>query len=134
MIHKLILIKLSIQLPDIWTDFGILTIFTEMQLNNSTDTEAPVLDSNLSISKGVISSTIYDKRGVSEFDMNYFPFVDSDVPRSSSYDGYFSHPIRFARMSNHLADCSARNKTFTVKYLQEGYRYHKLWKALSSTL
>ena len=91
MTHKLILIKLSIQLTDIWTAFGILTIFTvkelvahfystEMQLNNSTDTEAPVLDLNLSISKGVISSTIYDKRGDSEFDMNYFPFVDSDVP------------------------------------------------------
>ena len=37
---------------------------TELQLNkeNSSDTEAPVLDLNLSITNGIVSSKIYDKR------------------------------------------------------------------------
>ena len=37
---------------------------TELQLNkaNSSDTEAPFLDSNLSITNGIVSSKIYDKR------------------------------------------------------------------------
>ena len=37
---------------------------TELQLNkaNSSDTEAPFLDLNLSISNGIVSSKIYDKR------------------------------------------------------------------------
>ena len=34
--------------------------------------------------------------------------------------------IRFARVSSHVADCNARNKSLTAKLLQEGYRYHKL--------
>ena len=38
---------------------------TELQLNkvNSSDTEAPFLDLNLSITNGLVSSKIYDKRG-----------------------------------------------------------------------
>ena len=38
---------------------------TELQLNktNSSDTEAPFLDLNLSIRNGIVSSKIYDKRG-----------------------------------------------------------------------
>ena len=37
---------------------------TELQLNkaNSSDTEAPFLDLNLSITNGIVSSNIYDKR------------------------------------------------------------------------
>ena len=37
---------------------------TELQLNktNSSDTEAPLLDLNLSISNGIASSKVYDKR------------------------------------------------------------------------
>ena len=37
---------------------------TELQLNkaNSSDTEAPYLDLNLSIANGIVSSKIYDKR------------------------------------------------------------------------
>ena len=36
---------------------------TELQLNkvNSSDTEAPFLDLNLSITNGIVSSKIYDK-------------------------------------------------------------------------
>ena len=37
---------------------------TELQLNkaNSSDSEAPFLDLNLSITNGIVSSKIYDKR------------------------------------------------------------------------
>ena len=37
---------------------------TELQLNkaNSSDTEAPFLDLNLSTTNGIVSSKIYDKR------------------------------------------------------------------------
>ena len=41
-----------------------------LQLNkaNSSDTEAPFLDLNLSISNGKVSTKIYDKRGDFDFD------------------------------------------------------------------
>ena len=60
---------------------------TELQLNkaNSSDTEAPFLDLNLSITNGIVSSKIYDKRDDFNFEIVNFPFLDRDVPRSTSY-------------------------------------------------
>ena len=46
-------------------------------------------------------------------------------------DVYISQLIRFARVSSHAADFSARNKSLTAKLLQQGYWYHKLRKTLS---
>ena len=73
---------------------------TELQLNkaNSSDTEAPFLDLNLSITNGIVSSKIYDKRDDFNFEIVNFPFLDGDVPRSPSYGVYISQLIRFARV------------------------------------
>ena len=100
----------------------------ELQLNkaNTSDTEAPFLDLRLSISNGFVSSKIYDKRDDFDFDIVNFSFLDGDVPRSTSYGVY-----RFARVSSHVADFNARNKSLTAKLLQQGYRYHKLRKTFS---
>ena len=106
---------------------------SELQLNkaNTSDTEAPFLDLHVSISNGFVSSKIYDKRDDFDFDIVNFPFLDGDVPRSTSYGACISQLIRFARVSSHVADFSARNKSLTVKLLQQGYRYHKLRKTFS---
>ena len=57
----------------------------ELQSNkaNSSDTEALFLDLNLSISNDAVSTKMYDKQG--DFDIITFPFIDSDVPRRTSY-------------------------------------------------
>ena len=70
----------------------------ELQLNNAStsNTKAPFLDFHLSISNGFVSSKIYDKRDDFDFDIVNFPFLDGDVPRSTSYGVYISQFIRFA--------------------------------------
>ena len=59
---------------------------TELQLKktNSSDTEAPFLDLNLSIINGIVSFKICDKRDDFNFESVNFPFLDGDVPRSPS--------------------------------------------------
>ena len=57
-----------------------------------------------------------------------FPFLDGDVPRRASYGVYISQLIRSARVCNHVADFNAQIKCLTAKLLQQGYRYHKLYK------
>ena len=59
----------------------------ELQLNkaNTSDTEAPFSDLNLSISNGFVSSKLYDKRDDFDFDIVNFPFLNGDVPRFTSY-------------------------------------------------
>ena len=57
--------------------------------------------------------------------------MDGDIPRSTSYWVYISQLMRFARVSSHVADFNARNKSFTAKLLRQGYRHHKLRKTFS---
>ena len=64
------------------------------------------MDLHLSISNGFVSSKIYDKRDDFDFDIVNFPFLDGDVPRSTSYGVYISQLIRFARVSSHVVDFS----------------------------
>ena len=105
----------------------------ELQLNkaNTSDTKLQFLDLHLSISNGFVSSKIYDKCDDFDFDIVNFPFLDGDIPRSTSYGVYNSQLIRFVRVSSHLANFNARNKSLTAKSLQQGYRYHKLRKTFS---
>ena len=62
----------------------------ELQLNkaNTSDTEAPFLDLHLSVSNGFVSFKIYDKRDDFDFHIVNLPFLDADVPRSTSYGVY----------------------------------------------
>ena len=93
----------------------------ELHLNKANaSAEAPFLDLHLSISNGFVSSKIYDKRDDFDFDIVNIPFLDGDVPRSTSYEVYISKLIRFARVSSHVADFNARNKSLTAKLLQQG--------------
>ena len=63
---------------------------TELQLNkaNTCDAEDPFLDLNLSITKGIVSSKIYDKQEDFNFEIVNVPYLDGDVPRSPSYGVY----------------------------------------------
>ena len=106
---------------------------SELQLNkaNASDTEAAFLDLHLSISNDIVSTKIYDKRDDFDFEIVNFPFLDGDVPRSTSYGVYISQLIRFARASSYVVDFNTRNKLLTQKLLKQGYRYHKLRKTFS---
>ena len=105
----------------------------ELKLNkaNTSDTSAAFLDLDLSIDNGIISSKIYDKRDDVNFDIVNFPYLDGDVPRSTSYGVYISQLIRFARACSSVEDFNKRNRIFTEKLLKQGYRYHKLRKTFS---
>ena len=76
-----------------------------------------------------MKTKIYDKRDDFDFDIENFPFLDGDVPRSASYGVYISQLIRFARVSSHVDYFNTRNKVLTAKPLRQGYRYHKLRKS-----
>ena len=90
---------------------------TELQLNkaNSSDTEARFLDLNLSITNGIISSIIYDKWDDFNFEIVNFPFLDGDVPRSTSYGEYISQLISFVRGCSNVDAFNSRNLFLTAK-------------------
>ena len=89
----------------------------ELKLNKATssDTEAPFLDLNLSVTNGIVSSKNYDKRDDFNFEIVNFPFFDGVVPRSPSYGVYISQLIRFARVCSNVDDFNSRNLSLTAK-------------------
>ena len=103
---------------------------TELQLNkaNSSETEAPLLDLNLSITNGIVSSELYDKLDDFNFEIVNFSFLDGDVLRSLSYGVYISQLIRFARVCSIVDDFNNRNLFLTANLLKQDYRYHKVRK------
>ena len=85
----------------------------------------------MSITNGIVSSKIYDKRDDFNFEIVNFPFLDGDVLRFPSYGVYISQLIRFARVCSNVDDFINRNVFLTAKLLKQGYRYHKIRNAFS---
>ena len=79
----------------------------------------------------MVSSKIYDKRDDFNFEIVNFPFLDRDVPCSSSNGVYNSQLIRFAIVCSNVDDLNNRNLFLAAKLLKQGYRYHKIRKAFS---
>ena len=76
-----------------------------------------------------VKTKIYDKRDDFDFDIVNFPFLDGEVPRSTTYGIYISQLVRFARVSSDVDDFNTSNKVLTAKLLNQGY--HKIRKAFS---
>ena len=91
---------------------------SELQLNkaNTSDTEAAFLDLHLSNFNNIVSAKIYDKRDDTDFEIVNFPFLDGDVPLSTTYGVYMSQLIRVARASSHVADFNTRNRLFNQNF------------------
>ena len=95
---------------------------SELQHNkaNTSDTKAAFLDLHLSISNDIVTTKIYGKHDDFDFEIVNFPFLDGDVPRSTSNGVYISQLIRFARASSLVADFNTHNKLLTQKLLKQG--------------
>ena len=80
----------------------------ELQLNkaNTSDTER-----NFWISIYLFQTDLFHLKFMISaiFDIVNFPFLDGDVPRSTSNGVYISQIIRFARVSSHVVHFNSRN-------------------------
>ena len=90
---------------------------TELQLNksNSTDTEAPFLDLNLSITNGIVSSKINVKRDDFNVGIVNFQFLNGEVSRSLSYGVYISQ--LFDLQECVLMLITSKTETYSIKVI-----------------
>ena len=80
---------------------------TEVWVNKRKILHSDHMITDASIIKGIDYTTqINDTRD--DFDFDNFPFLDNDVPHSTSYGVYISQLIPFARASSHVADFNTR--------------------------
>ena len=66
------------------------------------------------------------------FEIVNSPFHDGNVPRSPPYGVYISQLICIARLCSNVNDFNNINLFLTAKLLKQGYRYHKIRKAIIS--
>ena len=69
----------------------------------------------MSITNGIASSRIDDKRDDFNFEIEKFTFLDGDVPRSPSCSVYISQLIRFARVCSNVDDFNNRDLFLVIK-------------------
>ena len=77
----------NLNINNVYFDNMVSQIYpSEFLLNkaNASDTEAAILVLHLSISNDIVSTKIYDKLDDFDFEIVNFPFLDGDVPRSTS--------------------------------------------------
>ena len=118
-----------LNINNVYFDTMVSQIYpSELQLNkaNTSDTTAAFLDLHLSISNDIVSTKSYDKRYDFDYEIVNFPFLNGDVPRSTSYGVYISQLIRFARASSHVAVFNTPNELLTQKLLKQSYLNSKL--------
>ena len=79
---------------------------------------------DLSILNGIVSNKLYDKRDEFIFEIDNFPSIDGDVPRSPSYGVYISQLIslKLASVCSHVNDFNNKNNFLTSKLPKQGYR------------
>ena len=68
----------------------------------------------LSITNGIVSFKLYDKRDGFNFEIVKFPFLNGDVPHSPSYSVYISQLIRFSRECSNVDEFNNRNLFLTT--------------------
>ena len=76
----------------------------------------------MSITNGIVSSKIFDKRDDFNFEIIVnLPFLDGNVPRSPSYGAYISQLIPFARVCSNVDGFNNRNSFLTAKLSKQDY-------------
>ena len=103
---------------------------SKLQLDKANTSDTALSDLHLSNSNDIVSTKI-NGRDDFDFEIVNFPFLDGDVPHSTSYGVYISQLIRFARASSHVADFNTCNKLVTQKCLKQDYRFHKFRETFS---
>ena len=97
---------------------------TELQLNkaNFLDNEAPFLGLDLSITNGIFSSKIYDKRTILILKLLISHFLTEMFFSPPSYGVYISQLIRFAKVCSNVDDFNKRNRFKLGKQIQTSLR------------
>ena len=75
----------------------------------------------LSITNGIVSSKIYDKRDDFNFEIVDFPFFNGHVPRSSFCGEYILQLIHLARVYFNVDDFQKTKQFLTSKLFKQDY-------------
>ena len=99
--------------------------------DDSDGLSTPFLDLQLTITNGIISTSIYDKRDNFDFPIVNFPHLCGNIPNKSSYGVFIGEAVRYARGCTYFADFKSRVLMLTSKLKQQSFSRKGLRSAWS---
>ena len=99
----------------------------ELVPDDGDGTTAPFLDLFLTVDRGVVFSSIYDKRDNFDFPIVNFPTLTGNIPKKSSYGVFVGELVRYARACTYYEDFQSRTLPL-VKKLKKQFFTNKLLK------
>ena len=88
---------------------------------------AHFLDLNLTLKRGVITASIFDKRDDFDFPIVNFPVLTGNIPKKCSYGVFVGEAVRYARACTYYDDFEERT-LLLVNKLKKQYYLPKLLK------
>ena len=70
------------------------------------------LDLNLTLTDGVITTSVFDKRDTFNFQIVNFPNLSGNIPSRASYGVFIGELVRYARACSFLEDFQERTKIY----------------------
>ena len=101
----------------------------ELEIKDTTDADHHALYLDLLLKYDNLNRLqvqLYDKRDDFNFDIVNFPFLSSNIPRSTAYGVFVSQLIRYARASSLYEDFIMRSQLLTSKLLKQGLTRNRL--------
>jgi len=99
----------------------------ELVPDDGDGTTAPFLDLFLTVDRGVVFSSIYDKRDNFDFPIVNFPTLTGNIPKKSSYGVFVGELVRYVRACTYYEDFQSRTLPL-VKKLKKQFFTNKLLK------
>ena len=96
---------------------------------DSTDgSNCPFLDLNLTLTDGVITTSVFDKRDTFNFQIVNFPNLSGNIPSRASSGVFIGELVRYARACSFLEDFQERTKILLKKLTKQYFSIRSLSK------
>lgn len=89
--------------------------------DNGDGQSSPFLDMELTITDGVISTKIFDKRDAFDFPIVNFPTLTGNIPDMSAYGVFVGEVVRYARACTYYEDFRTRTLALVTKLKTQFY-------------
>ena len=104
-----------------------------MNKENTKDTEASFLDTNITIKGKKFITSLYDKRDAFNCQIVNYPDLSGNIPKRTSYGVYISQILRYSIACMDYSDFVKRSQMLSKKLIQQHYEKHRLKNTLRKT-
>ena len=98
----------------------------ELTQENTNPSSANVLDMEVKLNDGNITTKVYCKTEAFPFNVISLPFLETNIDKKICYKVFYGQVIRYQRLCTHLSAFEERTKTLLHILISRHYKFNKL--------